>query len=140
MASVQPPQVDVRTQERQPVIDGMQFPKFVCEDTIRRIPSMEVRDDDIWLVSYPKSGTHWMKGIIFQIYNHDTPEGRGEVKDRGSNEYFKMLEQSPESGNPSVDVLTKMAPEERRFIDTHLPPAFLPEAYFEKKPKEYPQQ
>ncbi|XP_077988084.1 amine sulfotransferase-like isoform X2 [Glandiceps talaboti] len=42
--------------DKEPVIDGIKFPKCVFEENLRRIQSMEVRDNDIWLISYPKTG------------------------------------------------------------------------------------
>ncbi|XP_077988240.1 amine sulfotransferase-like [Glandiceps talaboti] len=46
----------VPVHDKQPVIDGIKFPKCVFEEHLRQIQSMEVRDNDIWLMSYPKTG------------------------------------------------------------------------------------
>ncbi|XP_077987963.1 sulfotransferase 6B1-like [Glandiceps talaboti] len=122
--------------DKEPVIDGMKFPKIVFEETIRRIKTMEVRDNDIWLMSYPKTGTHWMKGILYQLFNYDTPEGRGEKEGPHLEDYVKFAE-FPEfaTGKPMLDKIITMPSEERRFIATHLQPCHTPNQFFEKKPK-----
>jgi len=45
--------------------------KFVDKD-LERIKNMEVFEDDIWVVTYPKCGTTWTQEMIWMIgYNLD---------------------------------------------------------------------
>ena len=38
-------------------------------DLEERIRNFEVREDDIWIVTFPKSGTTWSQELIWQIVN-----------------------------------------------------------------------
>jgi len=40
-----------------------------------RIANFEVREDDIWIVTYPKSGTTWTQEMVWQIVNNVDIEG-----------------------------------------------------------------
>lgn len=37
------------------------------EDYMEEIEDMEVRDDDIWVTSFPKSGTTWTQEMVYMI-------------------------------------------------------------------------
>ncbi|XP_071492798.1 sulfotransferase 1A1-like [Diadema antillarum] len=54
--------------------EGIWFPKMVLESSITALSSFEVRSDDVWIVTYPKSGTHWMMEIVGLILNDGDPE------------------------------------------------------------------
>ncbi|XP_006819047.1 sulfotransferase 6B1-like [Saccoglossus kowalevskii] len=78
--------------DTEPEIDGILYPKFMQEKVLRRIKDIEVREDDVWLLSYPKTGTHWMKGVLYQIFNHDTPEGSGDKEAMSPDDFVPFLE------------------------------------------------
>ena len=40
-------------------VDGIPFPGFIREDTIRKIPDIPVYNDDIYVTGYPKSGHYY---------------------------------------------------------------------------------
>ncbi|XP_070538808.1 sulfotransferase 6B1-like isoform X1 [Ptychodera flava] len=135
MASApQPNHEDVSDEES--ILDGIRYPSFVKGANVRRIPQLEIRDDDIWLVTYPKTGTHWMKTIIYQLYNHNTPEGRGEKPPPFQNEYIPFVEFVDfKTGEPEIDKFMKIPTNKRRIISTHLQPHWLSKQYADKKPK-----
>ncbi|XP_070538809.1 sulfotransferase 6B1-like isoform X2 [Ptychodera flava] len=136
MASApQPNHEDVSDEES--ILDGIRYPSFVKGANVRRIPQLEIRDDDIWLVTYPKTGTHWMKTIIYQLYNHNTPEGRGEKPPPFQNEYIPFVEFVDfKTGEPEIDKFMKIPTNKRRIISTHLQPHWLSKQYADKKPKD----
>lgn len=47
-------------------IDGVTLPEHF-QDFIERILNMEVFEDDIWICSYPKTGTTWTQEMIFLL-------------------------------------------------------------------------
>ena len=38
------------------VLDGIRYNNFVLDSSIEGLKNFEVRPDDIWIVTYPKSG------------------------------------------------------------------------------------
>ncbi|KAM9345584.1 amine sulfotransferase-like [Symphorus nematophorus] len=91
---------------------------------IDSLQSFEIRDSDIFLVTYPKSGTIWTQQIIISIY-----ELGG-----GLNEYPNNMEQMPwleflEGREPYC-----LRPSPRLF-SSHLTPALMPPGLKDKKGK-----
>ncbi|GFO07219.1 sulfotransferase [Plakobranchus ocellatus] len=37
---------------------------------LKSIPSFEVREDDIWIVTFPKAGTTWLQEIVYLVMNN----------------------------------------------------------------------
>ncbi|XP_046549260.1 sulfotransferase 1C2-like isoform X2 [Haliotis rubra] len=46
-------------------VDGVWYPDALSAETLRNIPNVILRDDDILLYGYPRSGHHW----VFEIVN-----------------------------------------------------------------------
>ena len=38
-------------------IDGIKFPAMVTEKSVNELKNYAVRDDDVWVTTYPKAGT-----------------------------------------------------------------------------------
>ncbi|XP_046328058.1 sulfotransferase 1C2-like [Haliotis rufescens] len=45
-------------------VDGVWYPDPLCAETVRNIPNVTLRDDDIILYGYPRSGHHWLFEIV----------------------------------------------------------------------------
>ncbi|XP_055676908.1 sulfotransferase 1B1-like [Lutzomyia longipalpis] len=101
---------------------------------MEKIENFEVRPDDIWVVTYPKSGTTWTQEMVWQICNDlDFEKGQG----IGLGERFPMLEMGtliPEAFTTDTvaDVAQRPSP---RLIKSHLPPSLLPRSIWKVKPR-----
>ncbi|XP_053719162.1 amine sulfotransferase-like [Synchiropus splendidus] len=88
------------------------------------LQEFEIRDSDIYLVTYPKSGTIWTQQIVISIHNFD-----GEKKEYANNsEEMPWLEHMANWESYS----TRPSP---RFFSSHLTPALMPPGLKEKKAK-----
>ncbi|KAM8883017.1 amine sulfotransferase-like [Synchiropus picturatus] len=98
---------------------GLTTPEYVDG-----LQNFKIRDSDIYLVTYPKSGTIWTQQVIISILNFD-----GEKKEYSNNSeempWLEYLEgREPDSLRPSP-----------RLFTSHLTPVFMPPGLKEKKAK-----
>ncbi|XP_070550204.1 sulfotransferase 1B1-like [Ptychodera flava] len=56
------------------VSDGVTFPGYVRKDLKESIEKFECRDDDVYVVTYPKSGTTWAIEMVSLILNNADTE------------------------------------------------------------------
>lgn len=114
-------------------------PEPCCLDTRykrldQHIKDMAIKPDDVWLVTYPKSGTTWCQEMIWLICNDLDYEKAASVK---LNTRFPFLElrgirDLPPGMDPFQEAVSMASP---RFIKSHLPVALLPDQIWEVKPK-----
>ena len=82
---------------------------------------MQVRKSDIWVVTFPKSGTTWTQEMVWQIVNKcDFEAGKQLLDVRFPHLELKTLGQ----GSNTLEQLDKA--EDPRFIKTHIPLSLLP--------------
>ncbi|XP_076609416.1 amine sulfotransferase-like [Chaetodon auriga] len=96
----------------------------ITAEYIDSLQSFEIRDSDIFLVTYPKSGTIWTQQIIISIC-----ELGG-----GLNEYPNNYEQMPWLEYPHSPEDYALRPSPRLFV-SHLTPALMPLGLKDKKEK-----
>ncbi|XP_053448028.1 amine sulfotransferase-like isoform X2 [Nycticebus coucang] len=94
-------------------------------DHLEKLDGLKIRDDDVFIVTYPKSGTVWFKQILSLIYfeEHRTRTANLEIIHRVS-----LLEY----------IIGKKDPGERpspRLFSTHLPYYLVPRGLKDKKAK-----
>lgn len=113
-------------------------PHFVFYGT--KIRDMEIYDDDVWMVSYPRTGSHWAQEMVWCIGNdcnyekakipllirNPLLEASGIMVSGKYVDFFSQL------GN-SVEKVENMA--RPRYVKTHLPWELLPRQIPEKTPK-----
>ncbi|KAJ8355388.1 hypothetical protein AAFF_G00172180 [Aldrovandia affinis] len=96
--------------------NGIPFPTRVSIDRLRTLDRFDAREDDVLLVSYPKSGTHWLAEILKNLYHCRSPtHPTGQV----------TLTQPLEFQDPSKLAELKNLPSPR-LIPTHLPKNMVP--------------
>ena len=55
---------------------GLLVPPFVSEEWMEELNSFELCTDDVWIASYPKSGTTWTQQIVKLLQNGGKDDGR----------------------------------------------------------------
>ncbi|KAL9959400.1 hypothetical protein ACROYT_G032722 [Oculina patagonica] len=112
------------TGPRQALIHGIRVPFYepnVDKDFEKDLSRFETRSDDVYVVSYPKSGTTWLQEIVWQIY-HNGDISKEEVESR-----YYQLEKSQLFERPGdeqqVALNSRPSP---RFIKSHLPYHVIP--------------
>ncbi|KAL5235526.1 hypothetical protein ACI65C_002936 [Semiaphis heraclei] len=103
----------------------------------QRILDMDIRDDDIWVCSYPKSGTTWTQEMTWCIANDLDFEGaKQDVLERFPYlehsplfHYEKLMQENPDLKLPlyvtdSIKFINEL--KSPRFIKSHLPYKLLP--------------
>ena len=58
------------------IISGIRVPHFYDLESVEKLKNMKMRPDDIWVVSYPKCGTHWTMQIVRLILNRGKDDGK----------------------------------------------------------------
>nr|XP_054765229.1 sulfotransferase 1A3-like [Lytechinus pictus] len=118
--------------------DGITFPPAVRVEALKEIRSFQIRQDDVFIVTYPKSGTHWMNEIV----NFLLADGDAERVNRRSSiihiEFALIHDVGKETSNAFLfcfffQLLKNI--ESRRIITSHLRYRFLPKQVDEKKTK-----
>uniref|UniRef100_A0A3P9DCW1 Sulfotransferase n=1 Tax=Maylandia zebra TaxID=106582 RepID=A0A3P9DCW1_9CICH len=95
---------------------------YTTAEYIGSLQSFEIRDSDVFLVSYPKSGTIWAQQIITSIYELD-----GHV-----NEYLTNLQKMPWLEYTGGEYTRRPSP---RLFTSHLPQVLMPPGLMDKKGK-----
>uniref|UniRef100_A0A1B6EYI4 Sulfotransferase domain-containing protein n=1 Tax=Cuerna arida TaxID=1464854 RepID=A0A1B6EYI4_9HEMI len=103
----------------------------------QQILDMEVREDDIWVINFPKCGTTWTQEMVWLLKNN---LDFNKAKSTYLRHRFTLLEFKPMCGDrvadsvpDNIEVLSQSA--SPRFIKSHLPLQLLPRQIWTKKPK-----
>jgi len=118
--------------------NGFMMPRLFAERDQERIYNFELREDDIWIVTYPKCGTTWTQELVWMMVNDVDIEG-------GKQPLFKrsvfleancLLSQGMIEADmipdDQIDFCNNLDKSKRRVIKTHLPFEFLPPQLLEK--------
>ncbi|XP_039621200.1 amine sulfotransferase-like [Polypterus senegalus] len=103
---------------------GCNFPKNATSpEYLETLEDFEIRDSDVFLVTYPKSGTVWTQQILILMFANDN-----------SGDYKSNFERMPwiEIQVPDLDVMNRPSP---RLFSSHLPYYLAPKGLKEKKGK-----
>nr|XP_033501277.1 amine sulfotransferase-like [Epinephelus lanceolatus] len=97
---------------------------YTTPEHIDSLQSFEIRDSDVFLITYPKSGTIWTQQIIISICELDG----------GLNKYPNNMEQMPwlEFQGGREDYALRPSP---RLFSSHLTPSLMPPGLKDKKAK-----
>lgn len=102
------------------------------ESIFQEIYNFEVRADDLWVVSCPKSGTTWAQEMVWMLSTNQIPN-------KSLIERYHFLESEILSERVvdtfTASVLKASQMQSPRFIKTHLPIGLLPQQLWTVKPK-----
>ncbi|XP_078367341.1 sulfotransferase 1E1-like isoform X2 [Oculina patagonica] len=90
-------------------------PQLLCDF----ISNFQTRPDDVFVATYPKSGTTWVQEIVWQIFNE------GQVKSSHIMERVPFFDFATNTVFPRVDFDTLPSP---RILKTHLPYHTIPKS------------
>ncbi|XP_072018878.1 sulfotransferase 1A1-like [Amphiura filiformis] len=122
------------------VHDGVKFFWMVSEEVVKALTDYDVRDDDVWVTTYPKAGTHWTVEIVNLVMKDGHEEKIDRTKQPGPMEFDFA---QPGTKNPeSLPPLMRVPQYERakdwpspRVLMTHLPEHMMPKQIYEGKGK-----
>ncbi|XP_073483241.1 amine sulfotransferase-like isoform X2 [Aquarana catesbeiana] len=101
--------------------------EVMTPEFIDSIQDLKIRDDDVFLITYPKSGTIWTQQILSLICSEEHRNGTGKID---TTERVQWLEFP--SLNPDVDPNSRPSP---RLFVSHLSEPFVPQGLKNKKAK-----
>lgn len=114
--------------------EGMKLSWTQQPKTIEELKTFEVRDDDVFLITYPKSGTHWIGEIVNLIYNNGDKSKMDRSRMKDTIDLTICAHPSQLATTPSgLDLMVKWS--SPRIIFCHAHKCFLPPQVFEKKVK-----
>ena len=58
------------------ILNGLVVPNFIKQENLDKLKDLKLRDDDVWVVTYPKAGTTWTQYIVHLIHNGGKHDGK----------------------------------------------------------------
>ncbi|KAB0386585.1 hypothetical protein FD755_001541 [Muntiacus reevesi] len=95
---------------------GVRLPPF-CRGKMEEIANFPVRPSDVWIVTYPKSGTSLLQEVVYLVSQGADPD---EIGLMNIDEQLPVLEYP----QPGLDIIKELT--SPRLIKSHLPYRFLP--------------
>ncbi|XP_077357133.1 sulfotransferase 4A1 isoform X2 [Festucalex cinctus] len=96
--------------------DGIRLPPF-CRGKMEEIANFSLRGSDIWIITYPKSGTSLLQEVVYLVSQGADPD---EIGLMNIDEQLPVLEYP----QPGLDIIKELT--SPRLIKSHLPYRFLP--------------
>ena len=91
-----------------------------AEDSVKNVKLLQTRQDDVWVASFPKSGTTWLQEIVYLIVNNCDFQ---KAQERTLDERTPFITFS--SSSSDINCIHEL--ESPRIFKTHLPYDFLPD-------------
>ncbi|XP_022081768.1 sulfotransferase 1 family member D1-like [Acanthaster planci] len=117
-----PPQAKIPAKMDIVCVQGVWWPELVTEQSLKAVKTFEVRDDDVWVATWPKAGTHWVAEICHLIFHN------GDVDKVDRAQQPMPLEFDVKPGDNRLPRY-RAAPSWKspRVLVTHVPKRFLPD-------------
>lgn len=101
----------------------------------KRIRELEVKEDDVWIVSFPKCGTTWAQEMLWLLANNFDYETATSAPGFTRWTFLELEGLFVEGGTDIKSVDRAENSESPRYIKSHLPVELLPTKLWTKKPK-----
>lgn len=108
----------------------MKFLPISSEETLKKAKSLQVQDLDLFIASYPKSGTTWLQAVCFSLLRLDKASEELELEHISEYAPFLEVDRSWEdTREPSLKSKYNEAHKRlgRRMFNTHVLPEHLPD-------------
>lgn len=107
------------------ICKGFSLPSFAIK-FLKEKSGFKAREDDVYVVSYPKTGTTWLQEIVYLIHSNLNFDGAAKQR---LYERFPYIEHSTTNSNFVEELASP------RLLKTHLPYSLLPQDILEKQCK-----
>ncbi|XP_068158258.1 luciferin sulfotransferase [Drosophila tropicalis] len=102
-------------------------------DFLDKVHDLNVRDDDVWIVTYPKCGTTWMQELLWLLMNDCDFETALATDQEIRSPFMEFSFYTYGDADGAIRILEDL--DSPRLIKTHLPLALLPAQLWQKKAK-----
>ncbi|XP_071949953.1 sulfotransferase 1E1-like [Antedon mediterranea] len=132
-SSIEHPDIEFQAGSGLHVYDGVPYPWFVHASTLEAMKTFEVRNDDVYVISFPKSGTTWLQEIVSMIYYEADVEKITSIHVEERVPHLEMSTAKP--GNILIKKIANMPRDKPRLIKTHMAFDTMPPDFHNKKAK-----
>ena len=112
---------------------GLVMWRHYAEHLAERIYNFKLREDDVWVVTFPKAGTTMTQELVWSLV-HGLENEKISTNIRERSPFLEIVAPTDETWtevfNPTIDLADNLSG--RRIIKTHLPLEFLPPGLLEK--------
>ncbi|XP_061618016.1 sulfotransferase 4A1 [Phyllopteryx taeniolatus] len=115
-SEVDTPSTPIEFESKYFEFDGIRLPPF-CRGKMEEIANFSLRGSDIWIITYPKSGTSLLQEVVYLVSQGADPD---EIGLMNIDEQLPVLEYP----QPGLDIIKELT--SPRLIKSHLPYRFLP--------------
>ncbi|XP_075059071.1 amine sulfotransferase-like isoform X3 [Mixophyes fleayi] len=105
------------------------FKELMEKEFVDSLQDFKIRDDDVFMITFPKSGTIWMQQILSLIYSEGHRNGTEQIE---TSERVPWIDFSSLKKDVNYDHDSRPSP---RLFASHLPNLFVPEGLTKKKAK-----
>ncbi|XP_071956349.1 sulfotransferase 1A3-like [Antedon mediterranea] len=113
-------------------VDGIRYPWATTDEILEAMKTFEVREDDVWLISYRKSGTTWATEIITVLSCGCDFTKRDETNPLEHTCFLDLLKPNM---TEFAHVTATKKPSPRIIMGTHFQSRHMPRELITKKPK-----
>ena len=107
--------------------NGLVMWRYYAEHLANKIYNFKLREDDIWVVTFPKAGTTMTQELVWSLV-HGLENDKISTNIRERSPFLEIVAPTDQTWtevfNPTIDLADKMTG--RRIIKSHLPLEFLP--------------